>query len=464
MGKGGSVTLDQVYPALRDAWISGGSALSQAPQEWKKTLGDDPTEAGRRLLALAAALLEVGFRPTSATEISPRSDLPVLDKATMPMEARQYFCASMRDSHDKAILALVDHRGYSAHALDWFPEASSEGIPQTYLPWQNWLQGVAPDTVMMTETLDDDTWDYLIPNERMRLIRQMRAIDPDEARRLIANHLPSMQVESRLRYIQVLETNLSMADADFLSSLSTDRSGRVKRIAAGYLSRLGVGSEPSDDLQELVQFLDVQSKGLITKTLSVKPRAKTNHAQQNRREELFKRFTVADLSGALHMSPSDLIQAWHLGDTKADASFAQMAETSASDEDAHHLAMNLISQGLLRGGQGIEAAMILAHRAGPGFDEAAIKAIFAHPPAMDYLCELHPSQATWASLKGSALRKHLFGSLNNRLRPSFLALGFILTPEACESTLAALIDAGVHPQDFILAPLRLNLALTMKET
>ena len=465
------VPLDALYPSLRDSWIGGTSALDLAPEEWEPILAaDDPSESERRLLALAGQALTVGFRPHPSSDIEARADLPVLDKPTMPDSCRQLYRTSVKYSRipgtmdhgeTHALLALVDARGFSVHPLDWFLDAASQDIPETYFPWQDWASGFV--RVRGPEVLDDETWAYTSPGDRLVMLRSMRSRDPDRARRLIADHAGKESAEPRLKLVEVLQTNLSPADADYLTSLSSDRSGKVKDLAKKLLGRLGLGTGRSEDLSELAGFITVSHEGLFKKKLSVHASPLKNNAQVQRRAELFSQFSVFDLASSLGLNPDDLIASWDLSpltakstDRTAEAShlLASMVAETGTDEQADAFARRLIPDSW-------PVAMALRPRVSRSVRFQLMKCILAseHPQDSSFLNELDPDLGEPKDIVGSKAFATLVAKADEPTRPSLFPLAMVATPAAASAAIDALVAAGVRPQDPWLAPLRLNLSL-----
>ena len=466
--------LDALYPTLRDSWIGGASALDLAPEEWQPILtADNPSESERRLLALAGQALTVGFRPHPSAEIEARPDLPVLDKPTMPDSCRQLYrtcgkygqaSGAMSSTDIHALLRLVDARGFSVHPFDWFPGVSTDDIPDTYSPWQDWVSGFAP-TAGKT-VLDDDTWAYTSPGERLAMLRTMRASDPDRALQLIADHAGSESAEPRFKLVEVLQTNLNSADADYLTSLSSDRSGRVKDLAKKLLGRLGIGTGSSNDLTELAGFITVSHEGLFKKKLSVWASPLKTNAQVRRRSDLFSQFSLAELAAALGITPDNLISSWEFSkgstaagstaETTAEADYllASMVAETGTDEQVDAFARRLIPDSW-------PVAMTLQPRASRSVRVQLMKCILAseHPQDLSFLNELGPDLAEPRDIVGSKAFGALVAKIDDPYRPSVFPLSMVATPAAASAAIDALVAAGVRPQDPWLAPLRLNLSL-----
>ena len=464
-----TVPLDGLYPTLRDSWIGGTSALPLAPEEWQPIIqAGTPEESERHLVALAGQLLTVAFRPHPSSETQVRPELPVLDKPTMPDSYRPLFRTVAKQEWGPAgqpgwgplFLWLVDARGFSAHPLDWFPSASADSFPQTYLPWQDWARGFV--RAATPSVLDDETWAYTSPGDRLVMLKAMRAADPDRALHLIADHAGQESAEPRLKLVEVLQTNLNPADADYLSSLSSDRSGKVRELATKLLSRLGIGTQPSDDLSELAGFITVSHEGFFKKKLSVSPSPLKNNAQAQRRRELFRRCSLADLAKTLGLTPDSLVAAWELprgsakgspADRVGEAELAQMTADTGTDGQVDTLALRLLPVRL-------DAAMLLQPRASRSVRSQAMTAILASEPInLHFLSTLEPDLAGPADILRSKAFTALTAKTGEPRRPSLLPLAMVATPAAAAAAIDALVAAGVRPQDPWLAPLRLNCSL-----
>lgn len=461
------MNLDQIYPELRDAWISGDPALPQAPEEWRPVVdGVEPAEAERRLIALAGQALEVGFRPAPPDDVSARPDLPNLAKPRMPDFCRGLFRTVLAQETVVSLLKLVDARGFSAHPLDWFPAASTENLPETYLPWQDWLRGLPTDSPVPIN-LDDENWAYAAPSARLTLLRAMRADEPDRARQLIADHASAEAAEARYALVNVLGVNLTMADEPYLTSLAGDRSPKVKTLAAGLLSRLGVGSGSSDDLRELGAFFDVTIKGLLNRMSVITPTSLKTQAQVSRRRELLERFTLTDLAGVLLLSNNQLIDGWAVdSDRRATSSFAAMVAKSGTDTDVDRLCQRLLPGNIFIAPQ-------LQQRCSRPVKQALARTILASDKSIQYqhksiqyqLLELDPDLAEAADLLDSAALKAVVKSLGAGQHVSLMPFAYVATAPAATTLLYQLTSSGVRPRDPVLAPLRLNVELAQaKET
>jgi len=446
------------YAALRDRWLTGASAVTGAPEAWRPVLaGADDVTAELRLVALAGQVWDVALRPVPPADATARPDLPPLDKPTMPDEARRWFRVVLAEG-TKA-LWLADARGFRAHPLDWFPAASTENIPDTYLPWQDWARGAPNQAATPSDRLSDETWGYLAPGARLGALKALRAQDPGRARDLIAAHAAGEPSEVRLGLIGVLTAGLSEADVPYLTSLASDRAPKVKTLASNLLGRLGVGAAPSDDLEELAAYFTCRTTGLFHKSVATSAVPTKTTAQRIRRDELLGRFALADLAGALHVTPDDLIDHGDFGES-LDGIVGLVVRTG-TDAQVDRLAQRVVAH---RPGD----ALPLMPRASRATRRAMMRSILAHRDTdADFgpwmLTSLEPDLAEVGDVVRSRRLAGILENLDATKRTSLLALSYVCTPDAARAVLDALLAAGVRPHDPWLAPLRFNLALTRSD-
>jgi len=455
------IAADDVYPSLRDCWLTGASAVSQAPDEWQTLLADtDPTQAELRLLALAGQLRDVALRPVPPADASARPDLPSLDKPQMPDAARAPFRALIAQGWGIKALLVADARGFRAHPLDWFPAASTEDLPDTYLPWQDWVRGVVAEPAT-TSDLSDETWGYFSPGARIPVLKAMREIDPGKARELIAGHLAGELAEARLALVRVLQVGLGPDDIPVLSGLATDKSSKVKALAASLLGRLGVGAGQAADMAELAAFFKVGATGLLKKSITITATPTKTNAQRNRRDELLGLVTVGDLAGALGVAQDDLVDGADLDDQTMPA-FVGLVARTGTDVQADRLARRLLPKRM-------QLAMELLPRASATTRRQAMESLLAtrsETYILTLLTELEPDLAE----PGGVVHSQAFAGILSRLdadkRQDLFPLSFVCTAPAAQAVLDRLIEAGVRPHDPWLSPLWFNLALTQpdKET
>jgi len=455
------IAADDVYPGLRDCWLTGASAVSQAPDEWQTVLADtDPTQAELRLLALAGQVRDVALRPVPPAEVSVRPDLPSLDEPPMPDAARPLFRALLAQGWGSKALLMAAARGFAAHPLDWFPAASTEDLPDTYLPWQDWVRGVAGSTATASD-LSEETWRYFSPGARIPVLKAMRANGPGQARELIAAHLAGEPAEARLALVRVLQANLGPDDVPFLSGLATDKSPKVKALAASLLGRLGVGTGQAADISELAAFFKVGSTGLLKKAVTVTAAPTKTDAQRRRRDELMDNATVADLAGALNIGSDDLIDGADIDNEVAMSAFVGLVARTGTDAQADRLARRLLPKR-------VAYAIALLPRASAATRRQAMEAMLETRADDHYaaLTELQPDLTDPVTVLRSQALAGILSKLDADKRQDLFPLSFVCTAAAAQAVLDRLIEAGVRPHDPWLTPLRFNLALTQpdKET
>src|SRR5438445_68399 len=133
--------------AMRDCWITGGTAFDLAPTAWKAIAGNaNPDERERRLLAIAAQAIEIALRPAAPKALKQRPPLPELALPMLPGRLRPLLRAALKHAADARfktrVATLVASRGFVLHPLDWMPAASYREVPDVYASWVDWQAGV----------------------------------------------------------------------------------------------------------------------------------------------------------------------------------------------------------------------------------------------------------------------------------------------------------------------------------
>lgn len=88
------------------------------------------------------------------------------------------------------------------------------------------------------EASDETLWQTGRFEERLALLRQLRATHPDRALESLSTTWSEDRAKQRREFIEILTTGLSMADEPFLEATLDDRSVEVARAAADLLARL----------------------------------------------------------------------------------------------------------------------------------------------------------------------------------------------------------------------------------
>lgn len=462
---------------MRDCWITGGMAAELAPAEWKEIVAAAPAaERELLLLAIAGQALDVAFRPAAPKSLARRPALPALALPTLPDRLRPLFRAALRQAADARgkmrVVALTAARGFVAHPLDWMPAATSDiEAPPVYAPWIDWQADGGGKADRAPDDLTAESWDDFYPAARRLALGAMRRSDPARARALLEARAGGEAAETRFALIEQLRVNLGAGDVPYLRSLSGDRSGKVKQLAARLLARIGQAAadgETAADATELAGFIEQGKAGLLRRRTVYTPRELKSQAQMNRRAELFEACQLIDLAGRFGASEDDFIAGWQFGGKDgADRGFAIMVVASGSDAAVEKLAERLLAAGDL-------ATLVhLLPRLGDMTRRSFTRAVLAGGGNM--LALLNAADAVDAGtfgrdeLMGSRLYKEIRAATvgkneSDRRVFDLGALGFLATAPAAEALLADLTAAGLASADPSLALLRLNAALGETKT
>ena len=460
------------FSAMRDCWISGGLAVPLAPPEWKEIVSGAPeAERERLLLAIAGQALDVGFRPAAPKTLSTATPLPRLALPVLPERLRPLFRAALKHAAEPRgrmrAAALVAARGFVAHPLDWMPPASSEvEAPAIYAPWVDWnAQAARPDERRL-EALTADNWGDFYPSGRRIALADIRRSDPARARDLLQAKAAGEAAEARLALIELLRVNLSAADVPYLQSLSADRSGKVKQLAARLLARVGqrsTGEEAAADAAELAAFIEQGKSGWLRRRVVYAPKELKSQAQTQRRAALFESCQLIDLADKLGTTDLELVEAWQLGGKdRVDLAFAGMVVGSGSDAAVEKLAERLWAAG--------DAASL--YELMPRLDEAALRrcvgGVLSGGSGMLVLFSaadrIEPGTFGVDELMRSRLYKEARAAIaagNEAARRMVdpAMFGLLATANAAEAIVQDLSAAGLTVADPSLALLRLNAAL-----
>ncbi|MDR1935727.1 MAG: DUF5691 domain-containing protein [Candidatus Accumulibacter sp.] len=475
--------------AIRDCWITGGSAAALTPEAWRPLIaGVSAAEGERRLAALAGQAWEVAFRPALPKDAARQKDLPRLALPTLPDRLRPLFRHALRQApgNDRyAVLRLAERRGFSAHPLDWMPAASSEDVPDLYAPWQDWAQSLDQedkDKGGGGDELNEDTWDSFYPAQRRLLLKAMRRQEPARALVLIAARAGQEAAEKRLALIETLAIGLGDGDAPYLQSLASDRSGKIKALAARLLARLrqasaGTGLSP-EDLAELAGFFERGGKGFFKRNAAVSAKPLKSQAQAARRAELCDQSSLMELAAALGLTEAEFIDGWQFGGQDmsmltpaADDCVARMAAQSSADEFVARLANRLMANRLVAEKELNPSLPVLLPRLDRAAQQRVMKKILAgqNIQNIQYLSRIEHGDLAQA---GDILSSRIYGALKSDIKgqmredktPLALALVNLFAGVATAEAARAVIDDlaasfGIFPANPALAFLRLNYEL-----
>ncbi len=256
-------TIDLTHPALSDysERLTSQSAtlriLSAAGLlAAYRSVGNNPAPATAPLLAPAAADTLTCCSPSTTrhlTEILSESKyepilpelLQLLAKAgqTVPPELLPLLLDLGKRERDlrSAILPILGNRGH------WLASQNSH--------WKYAIDttNLVPDPIELQEI-----WMTGTRAERLAALTQWRQLQPIESCQAIAANWKQDKADDRFAWLEVLQTNLSLADEEFLEIALFDRSEPVRHLAADLLRQL-----PSQYQQRLTE--------LANKCLTIKP-------------------------------------------------------------------------------------------------------------------------------------------------------------------------------------------------
>jgi len=454
---------------MRDCWITGGVAADLAPAEWKEFASPTGDDRERVMLAIAGQAFDVAFRPVAPKSLIRRAPLPRLSLPTLPERLRATFRGALKQASDgggkKRVAALAASRGFVAHPFDWMPSASETDMPRVYAPWVDWQVENAGGKAAGAEALTVENWSDFYPAARRIALVDLRRSDSAAARALLEAKVGEEPAESRLALVELLRVNLTAADAPYLRSLATDRSGKVKQLAVRLLARIGEAGTSGDntaDVAELAAFIEQRRAGLLRRRMTYAPLELKSQAQVKRRTDLFGACQFIELAAALVASEEELVAEWQFGDKSgADREFAAMVSASGSDAAVELLAERLLSAG------DIPSSLQLLPRLGDAQKQEFVEAALAGEPGIlgllgGALDMIEPGTFSNDVLLRSKLYKNVRSAIagsKERLNFDFSIFGYLATAVAAEEMLADLNAAGLGSADPSLSLLRFNAAL-----
>lgn len=131
-----------------------------------------------------------------------------------------------------------------------------------------WLCGFNPNWQFTAAETDEERWQTGKPEQRRQVLQQLRSTNPALARQWLQETWAQENANSKAELIKALEVNLSEKDLEWLESLATEKSQKVKEEVLNLLKRLP-GSSIIQMYWEVVQESVTVKKGLLRSTLSV---------------------------------------------------------------------------------------------------------------------------------------------------------------------------------------------------
>ena len=465
---------DAIYDAMGTVltrWTMG-SAAAPAASFWRAELGEDPTEAELRLLALSGQFLGIAVTAEPPSTLYVLPDIPVLTLPTLPEAlrplARRILAAKKQAQGKTELVDFLAARGWTMHPADWMPEAGDDDAPDVYAPWRDWAEIAASNNAARRQTNDDITtgnWDDFWPAARKVALAELRRRDPSAARAVLEAKLGNEGADTRLRLLSLLSERLSDDDIAFLESIVTDdRSPKVKALAASLLARLGRGAGIGEEAAELAAFFSVKTKGILRRSRVIEAERPKTPAQWQRRKALLDNADLASFAGALGITPQELIAAWDWNvDPAADTALINLVVASGTDAQVADVARAI--------GEHDATGLIvaLAPRLAPAERaRQAEAAMNAHGIRFELTQAMAGPAARLNDPLGAPAGKTLLTALrSDDAKPSdqaaeLHALGLIASREGARRSLERLTAAGLLQGDPRLDMLRLNAALDDK--
>jgi hypothetical protein len=102
----------------------------------------------------------------------------------------------------------------------------------------DWLAGLNPAWAALNTRIDSDSWKFGNTATRRNYLAQLRAADPEAARKLTAAEWDTANAAERMMLLSVLDDELSLDDEPVLEAALEDRAADVHTMAAYLLSQL----------------------------------------------------------------------------------------------------------------------------------------------------------------------------------------------------------------------------------
>lgn len=467
---------DALLPALAPVltrWTMGGSAAAVAPAGWRGALGNEPGEAELRLLALAGQLLGALTVAEPAGAVEMRPDIPALAKPplipALRPRARRVLAALRETTQRRALLALLDRRGWTLHPADWMPGPNEDELPEVYSPWQDWVAQAGARATALEDEISAANWDRFGPAARRVAFAALRRRDPARSAAVLAETIASETPDRRLLLLDILAVGLSPADAPVLEALARDRAPRVKARAAALLARLGHGEAGSEDAAELAAFFTAKTKGWLRKSLEITANDLKTPAQRARRAALMDTLSFGAMAQALGLASEELVEAWPWGiDVVTDRALAEMIERSVADPVVR-LAAEAMASNTALNLHGLSP--LLPRMPADWRRQLGARALSANGATFVHVLEIAGCDGEIEGVITTAAGKRMLKLLadSSDTKPSdhiaeLQALGLLVSREAAAQALNKLADAGLIASDPRLDMLRLNAALEHRGT
>lgn len=461
---------------LLSRWLVGSSQplpASHVPEAWR---GDGEVDE-LTVLALAGQCRQFLWHPTVPVTASSGRPLPSPALRLLPARLRLHFRRVAKAAPAASLTALLHMlalRGHMAHPFDWLPSTTQDDLPEAYEPWRAW---VAAQQLRPSSGVESDALEELSPALRRQQLRQLRETDPALARCQVEALLPSLTAEQRLPLIELLSEGLGPDDLPLLEQLTSDRSEKVRQVAARLRARLGQTATLDQAAQDEVRaWFDVGKSGLLNRRLRVQLQGLKTRPQRAARRALLGKVSWADLCSLLQLEPMAMAQAW-VGADEDDDALWECAIHTAPQPVVECLLQRMMFRDLqLAGNPGLAYAWSLALNRLP----AALRAELAQralreASLVDSFADLQrlaggqPIEVDLPILRAGPLwsryQTTVTAQLNDgpgadsTLAHENIALAALLPRPVAKALLQLLTQSGVHPGDPALDALVLNAEL-----
>ncbi len=132
-----------------------------------------------------------------------------------------------------------------------------------------WLVKQNSDWSYLNVLSDPSLWDLSIKKDRIHLLRNIRAVDPETALHLLNNNWKKETYQSKIAYIKCLEIGLSISDQTFLETCLDDGRKEVRKEAARVLSLLPDSALVKRMFERGIHFIQIKKSGLRKKKLEI---------------------------------------------------------------------------------------------------------------------------------------------------------------------------------------------------
>jgi hypothetical protein len=349
-----------------------------------------------------------------------------------------------------------------------------EQLPDVYAPWADWHRSEdSGEEVNALQSITAENWGDWYPAERRLALAELRRTAPDAARELLAEKLPELSAEERLRIVETWDEWLSEDDVPLLQGFVKDRSGKVRRLIERYLGRIGGVEHASEDVSEFADYFSASKRSRGQCTVTAKP-LKTK-AQRKRRAELAEKLSLRSLVQALGLDNEvDLIRGWQHRDDAASELLVQMVAATGGESAAAELASKITTFTEISP----DAFQLIFDRLGkehrrdflprvlavddPTFSAAALcaKGLWGEVPLdqIESTCSLKSLESIADKTSANNHR------LNGKLQVGLFSLGLLVDIDAAKELLRRFTEKRLFASDPMLGLLKLNACLPPGES